>query len=125
MKYSEKILEHFFRPRNVGNFTVDEESIGRTVVGNYENGSLIHFQIKIYEEKIVAARFKAYGSCPLIAACSYATEWVIQKTIADAKLFTSAELITALEIPPLKIYCALLVEDALMKSIEDYSSAFV
>lgn len=120
MNYSKQILDHFYEPRNVGIFDINEQGVGTAVVGSYENGAVIHFQLKIKHNLIIAAKFKAYGNCPIIAACSYATDWLIDKTIERAKQLTSLSLMEALAIPELKIHCALLVEDAVKQAIIDY-----
>jgi nitrogen fixation NifU-like protein len=122
MKYSEKILAHFFQPKNVGLFLSEEEGIGRAIVGSYENGALIHFQLKIKNGLVVAAKFKAYGTCTIIAACSYTTQWVKCKTIEEAMQLTSREIIQELAIPETKVYSALLVEDALKTAIRSYNT---
>jgi NifU-like protein involved in Fe-S cluster formation len=120
MQYSEQLLAYFFQPKNVGEFPSTEKNIGRSKVGNPENGALIYFQIKVERNKIVAAKFKAYGNCPIIATCSYTTEWVKDKTLLQAAMLTSTHLVEVLAIPDLKIHCALLVEDALKLAIKDY-----
>jgi nitrogen fixation protein NifU and related proteins len=119
INYSEHTLAHFFHPKNVGAFAPEEQGVGSAVVGNYENGTLLHFQVKISEGKIEAAKFKAYGPCLIIACCSYVTEWVTSKTIAQANEFTSAELVKVLAIPQVKIYSAVLLEDALKAAISN------
>lgn len=119
MRYSDAILKHFFNPENVGIFGKNEGNVRSCVMGNRENGALIHLHIQVINEVIHAAKFKAYGTAPLIAACSYATKWLHHKSLEEAKLLTSAHLIEALDIPALKIHCALLVEDALQTIIKD------
>ncbi len=122
MKYSEAVLNHFFNPKNVGIFDSQEKKVGRGIIGNISNGALIHFQIKVNGGRIMAARFKAYGNCLIIAACSYATMWLENKTLSESKQLKSACLIEALLIPELKIHSALLVEDAVKAAILDYES---
>lgn len=120
MKYNDTILQHFFNPKNVGIFHPDEKDVGRSVIGNRENGALIHFQVKIQRKVVTEARFKAYGSCPIIAACSYTTEWAKQKTLDEIAGFSDRDITAALNIPELKKHCALLVEDALKAAVLDY-----
>jgi nitrogen fixation NifU-like protein len=119
MKYSAILLEHFYHPQNVGVFEDSEENVGRAIVGSHENGALIHFQIKAIDQIIVAAKFRAYGTGPTISACSYATQWLEHKSLAEGKLLTNVELIKELSIPDLQVHCSLLVEDAVKKAIAD------
>ncbi|MBA2654922.1 MAG: iron-sulfur cluster assembly scaffold protein [Gammaproteobacteria bacterium] len=121
MRYSEAILAHFNHPKNVGVFAPDEQNVARAAVGSYENGAVVHLQLKILQDKIMGAKFKAYGTAPLIATCSYLTEWVTYKTIAEAGELDSGALMRALEIPELKIHCAIIAQDALKAAISDYS----
>lgn len=125
MRYSSLIQEHFFNPSNVGSFDTSDENIGRAVVGSYENGAVIHFQIKIQENVIKALKFKAYGNVPTIAACSYVTQYLVNKTLLEAQELASEVLAAALEIPPLKMHCALLVEDAVKKAVLDYQARYL
>jgi len=96
--------------------------VGRSIVGNYENGVIIHFQIKGEGRTILEARYKAYGNCTIIAACSYTTLWLSGKNIEEVKKFNSQDLIEALSIPALKTYCALVVEDAMREALRDYEA---
>jgi nitrogen fixation NifU-like protein len=124
MRYSEVVLEHFFNPKNVGVFDSDEKNVGRAVVGNIHNGALIFFQVKIRCDRIIAAKFKAYGNCLIIAACSYATQWLDNKTLSESKQLDSYYLIENLLIPELKMHSALLVEDVIKAAILDYESNY-
>jgi nitrogen fixation NifU-like protein len=119
------IQEHFFNPNNVGSFDARDENVGRAIVGSYENGVIIHFQIKVQENVIKALKFRAYGNVPTIAACSYVTQYLQHKTLSEAQELTSETLVVALEIPPLKIHCALLIEDAIKKAILDYQHRYL
>jgi nitrogen fixation NifU-like protein len=122
MKYGELLLTHFYSPQNVGFFEDNEAGVGRAIVGNYDNGAVIHLHIKVANNLIVAAKFKAYGNCAIIACCSYLTQLVQNKSLSEASALTSQDLVTALTIPELKINCALLAEDALQLAILDYQN---
>ncbi len=113
MKYSEKLLTHFYHPKNVGTFPSSEKGVGRGTVGNYENGIIIHFEIKIEKNKVSGAKFKAYGSCPVIAACSYAAEWLQGKSVEQVHQLSSTIIIKELAIPDLKVHSALMVIEAI------------
>lgn len=122
MTYSKQLLAHFNEPKNVGCFPAEEQAIGRAQIGNYENGVIIHFEIKIdTQNKIQAAKFKAYGNCAVIAACSFMTEWLCGKALQDVNNFTSQLIIEKLIIPDLKAHCALLVEDVVKAAIKNYT----
>lgn len=121
MKYSQLLLDHFFQPKNVGYFDATDD-VGTGIVGSYQNGAVVQLQIKSVDDVIVAACFKAYGSCPVIAACSYITEWLIQKSLEEACLLKSDLIIQALSIPMLKMHSALLVEDAVKAAILNLKS---
>lgn len=120
MRYSAILLEHFYNPQNVGIFAESENRVGTGVVGTRANGVVIHFQLKIQEQCIVATKFKAYGNAATIATCSFATQWLQNKTVAQARTLTSMLMVETLEIPELKMHCALLVEDVISKAIQDY-----
>ena len=133
MKYSEIVFNHFFNPRNVGLFDTQDDHVGRSTVGRYENGALIHFEIKVNhlieqdvssrtceKSQIIGARFKAFGSVIIIAGCSYATTWLENKSLSEAAGLDSAFLVRELSIPELKVHCALLIEDAVKVAVLDY-----
>jgi len=120
MIYSDFMLQHFFEPKNVGQFSDQELNVGRSQVGSVHNGAVVIFEIKVIADSIAAAKFKAYGNGPVIAAASFATEWVTAKKIQAAGLLTAQLLIQELAIPQLKISAALLVEDAVKQAIADY-----
>lgn len=117
MKYSDCVLDHFFNPRNVGSFEPQEKNIGSAIIGAKENGAVVHLQVKVKDRRIVNAKFKAYGNCLIIAACSFVTDWLHHKTIDEANNLDTDFLVEALNIPPLKIHCALLVEDAVKAAL--------
>lgn len=124
MQYNEILLEHFFNPRNVGRFSTDTPHLGSGSVGNYKNGVIVELQfIAPTREKILTAKFKAYGQTPLIAACSFTTEWIINRSIDEAHALTSAVLIQELQIPQMKSHCAHVVIDALQRAIVDWEQA--
>lgn len=120
MRYSATLLEHFYNPQNVGVFDDVEKCVGTGVVGTRANGVVIHFQLKIQEQRIVATRFKAYGNAATIATCSFAAQWLQNKTVDEGRTLTSMVLVKTLAIPELKMHCALLVEDVINKAIHDY-----
>lgn len=119
MRYSQTVLDHFYHPRNVGSFVVDQY-VGNAVVGTKGNGDVIQFQIQVMGGIIHEARFKAHGSCPTIAACSMLTEWVRGKTLVFADEITAPQLLQALDLPDIKLHCTFLAVDALKKTIQDY-----
>lgn len=120
MKHSEILLDHFFSPRNVGFFSQNEANIGRAIVGSYENGALIDFQVKINNGFIQLAKFKAYGPAEIIAGCSYVCEWIEEKSLEAVGHFSFETLMTVFEMSSLKIHYAILVADALKNAIADY-----
>jgi NifU-like protein involved in Fe-S cluster formation len=119
MKYGDLLLTHFYSPQNVGVLLENEQGVGRAIVGSYDNGAVIQLHIKVVNNIIVSAKFKAYGNCAIIACCSYLTQWIQGKPLFEATALTSHDLVTALAIPELKINCALLAEDALKLAISD------
>lgn len=113
MKYSDLLLDHFHNPRNVGSFALHETQIYTGKAGDYTQGDIVQLQMQCRDTIIVATRFKAYGAVPTLAISSYVSEWLIGKTLAEAPNLTSESLMTLLKLPRVKLYCALLVEDAL------------
>lgn len=122
MAYTDKVLEHFERPKNVGSFTKDENDIGTGVVGAPECGDVMKLQLKINPETEVIedAKFKTFGCGSAIASSSYVTELVKGKTISEAYSIKNSEIAKELSLPPVKIHCSVLAEDAIKAAVEDW-----
>lgn len=120
MAYSEKIVEHFERPRNVGSLDRNDPSVGTGVVGAPECGDVMKLQIKIDDAgKIVDAKFKTFGCGSAIACSSLATEWLRGRTLEQALKIRNTELVQELALPPVKIHCSVLAEDAIRAAVDD------
>ena len=122
MAYSEKVIDHYNEPRNVGSFTKGEESVGTGLVGAPECGDVMKLQIKVENNKIVDAKFKTFGCGSAIASSSLATEWVKGKSVDDAMAIQNTEIVEELSLPPVKIHCSVLAEDAIKAAISDYKN---
>jgi nitrogen fixation protein NifU and related proteins len=120
MAYSDKLLEHYENPRNVGTFNKDEKNIGTGLVGAPACGDVMRLQIKVEEGVITDAKFKTYGCGSAIASSSLVTEWVKGKTISEAGKITNSQIAEELALPPVKIHCSILAEDAIKAAIKDY-----
>jgi nitrogen fixation NifU-like protein len=122
MAYTDKVLEHYERPKNVGSFTKEEENVGTGVVGAPECGDVMKLQLKINPETEVIedARFKTFGCGSAIASSSYVTELVKGKTVAEAYSIRNSEIAKELSLPPVKIHCSVLAEDAIKAAVEDW-----
>ena len=121
MAYSEKVLEHYERPRNVGSLDSGDISVGTALVGAPECGDVMKLQIKVDEnEKIIDAKFKTFGCGSAIASSSLATEWVKGKSINEANTIQNVDIVEELSLPPVKIHCSVLAEDAIKGAINDY-----
>jgi len=120
MSYSEKVLDHYENPRNVGTFDKDEINVGTGLVGAPACGDVMRLQIKVEEGVITDAKFKTYGCGSAIASSSLVTEWVKGKTIAEAGTITNSKIAEELALPPVKIHCSILAEDAIKAAIKDY-----
>ena len=121
MAYSEKVLDHYERPRNVGTLDSSDSSVGTGLVGAPECGDVMKLQIQVDDDnKIVDAKFKTFGCGSAIAASSLATEWIKDKTLDDAMSVTNTEIVEELSLPPVKIHCSVLAEDAIKAAIKDY-----
>lgn len=122
MAYTDKVLEHFERPKNVGSFTKDENDVGTGVVGAPECGDVMKLQLKINPETEVIedAKFKTFGCGSAIASSSYVTELVKGKTISEAYSIKNSEIAKELSLPPVKIHCSVLAEDAIKAAVEDW-----
>jgi nitrogen fixation NifU-like protein len=119
MAYSEKVIDHYENPRNVGKFDIDD-SIGTGMVGAPACGDVMKLQIKVQDGIIQDAKFKTYGCGSAIASSSLITEWVKGKTLAEAGSIKNSEIAEHLALPPVKIHCSILAEDAIRAAIEDY-----
>ena len=121
MAYSEKVIDHYEKPRNVGSLDSTDDSVGTGLVGAPECGDVMKLQIKVDESgKIMDAKFKTFGCGSAIAASSLATEWVKDKNIDEAMTVSNVDIVEELSLPPVKIHCSVLAEDAIKAAIEDY-----
>jgi nitrogen fixation NifU-like protein len=123
MAYSEKVLDHYENPRNVGSFSKDDSTVGVGLVGAPACGDVLKLSIKVNAEGIIEdAKFKTYGCGSAIASSSLVTEWVKGKTLDQAASITNTEIAVELALPPVKIHCSILAEDAIKAAINDYKS---
>jgi nitrogen fixation NifU-like protein len=120
MSYSNKVLDHYENPRNVGTFDKNDQNVGTGLVGAPACGDVMRLQIKVEEGVITDAKFKTYGCGSAIASSSLVTEWVKGKTIAEAGTITNSKIAEELALPPVKIHCSILAEDAIKSAIKDY-----
>ena len=120
MAYSDKVIDHYENPRNVGKMDATDSSIGTGVVGAPACGDVMRLQIKVEDGIITDAKFKTYGCGSAIASSSLVTEWVKGKTLAQAGSIKNAEIAEELALPPVKIHCSILAEDAIKAAINDY-----
>ena len=122
MSYSEKVLDHYNNPRNVGSFDKDDVQVGTGVVGAPECGDVMKLQIKVEGDRIVDAKFKTFGCGSAIASSSLATEWIKGKSLDEAGKINNSQIVKELSLPPVKIHCSVLAEDAIKSAIKDYQS---
>ena len=123
MAYSEKVLDHYENPRNVGAFDIKEKDVGTGMVGAPACGDVMRLQIKVSNNGVIEdARFKTYGCGSAIASSSLLTEWVKGKTLTEALQIKNTEIADELALPPVKVHCSVLAEDAIKAAIDDYSS---
>ena len=120
MAYSKAVLDHYENPRNVGSFDKDETDVGTGMVGAPACGDVMKLQIKVEDNVITDARFKTYGCGSAIASSSLVTEWVKGKSLEDAGRIRNTDIATELALPPVKIHCSILAEDAIKAAIADY-----
>jgi nitrogen fixation NifU-like protein len=120
MAYSEKVLDHYNNPRNVGSFPKDQDDVGTGLVGAPACGDLIKLQLKIEDGIITDAKFKTYGCGSAIASSSLVTEWVKGKTLDQAGEIKNSAIAEELALPPVKIHCSILAEDAIKAAVADY-----
>ncbi|MBU2738407.1 Fe-S cluster assembly scaffold IscU [Acidithiobacillus concretivorus] len=123
MAYSEKVIDHYENPRNVGAMDKDDSGVGTGMVGAPACGDVMRLQIKVNEQGIIEdAKFKTYGCGSAIASSSLVTEWVKGKTLDEAMTIKNSHIAEELELPPVKIHCSVLAEDAIKAAVEDYRS---
>lgn len=127
MVYSEKVLDHYNNPKNVGSYDKDEESVGTGLVGAPECGDVMKLQIKVEKgedgkDYIADAKFKTFGCGSAIASSSLVTEWIKGKTLEDALEIKNTQIVEELSLPPVKIHCSVLAEDAVKSAIDDYKT---
>ena len=121
MSYSDKVIDHYENPRNVGSFDKSDDDVGTGMVGAPACGDVMKLQIKVNDEGIITdAKFKTYGCGSAIASSSLVTEWVKGKTLNEAATIRNTEIAQELALPPVKIHCSILAEDAIKAAIEDY-----
>ena len=121
MSYSKKVLDHYENPRNVGSFEKGDSTIGTGMVGAPACGDVMKLQIKVNSEGVIEdAKFKTYGCGSAIASSSLLTEWVKGKSLTEASLIKNSDIAEELALPPVKIHCSVLAEDAITAAIEDY-----
>ena len=123
MAYSEKVIEHFEKPRNIGSLDSRSKFVGTGLVGAPECGDVMKLQIQVDDEnRIVDAKFKTFGCGSAIASSSLATEWIKGKSVVEASSISNTEIVEELSLPPVKIHCSVLAEDAIKAAIKDYQS---
>jgi nitrogen fixation NifU-like protein len=122
MAYSDKVIDHYENPRNVGKMDTVDSSVGTGVVGAPACGDVMRLQIKVEDGIITDAKFKTYGCGSAIASSSLVTEWVKGKTLDEAGSIKNAEIAEELSLPPVKIHCSILAEDAIKAAVADYRS---
>ena len=121
MAYSEKVIDHYEHPRNVGSFARDESGVGTGMVGAPACGDVMKLQIKVGPDGVIEdAKFKTYGCGSAIASSSLVTEWVKGKTLSEAETIKNTQIAEELALPPVKIHCSILAEDAIKAAIADY-----
>jgi nitrogen fixation NifU-like protein len=123
MAYTKKVLDHFDNPRNMGSLDKDDENVGTGIVGAPECGDVMKLQIKVDENKCICeAKFKTFGCGSAIAASSLASEWIKGKTPEEASQIDNTQIVEELSLPPVKIHCSVLAEEAIKAAIDDYQS---
>lgn len=122
MAYSDKVIDHYENPRNVGTFEEGDSEVGTGMVGAPACGDVMRLQLKVKDGRIEDARFKTYGCGSAIASSSLITEWVKGKTLDEASAIKNSEIAEELALPPVKVHCSVLAEDAIKAAIEDYKN---
>lgn len=124
MAYSDLVIDHYENPRNVGSFSKSDLDVGTGMVGAPACGDVMKLQIKVLDGVITDARFKTYGCGSAIASSSLVTEWVKGRTLAEAESIKNSEIASELALPPVKIHCSILAEDAIKAAVADYRSRY-
>jgi len=122
MAYSDKVLDHYDHPRNVGSMDKSSNRVGTGIVGAPECGDVMKLQIEVEGDMIVDAKFKTFGCGSAIASSSLATEWIKGKTLGEARKINNTHIVEELSLPPVKIHCSVLAEDAIKAAIKDFES---
>ena len=123
MAYSDKVLDHYENPRNVGNLDTDSSSVGTGMVGAPACGDVMRLQIQVNDDGVIEeAKFKTYGCGSAIASSSLLTEWVKGKTLEEAQQIKNTDIAEELALPPVKVHCSVLAEDAIKAAVEDYAA---
>ena len=123
MAYSDKVIEHYNNPKNVGSLDREAENVGTGVVGAPECGDVMKLQIQVNDEGVIEdAKFKTFGCGSAIASSSLATEWVKGRTVEEAAALKNTEIVQELSLPPIKIHCSVLAEDAIKAALADWKS---
>jgi len=122
MAYGDKLIDHFENPRNMGSLDKGSDQVGTGIVGAPECGDVMKLQIQVEDDRIVDAKFKTFGCGSAIASSSLATEWVKGMTIDEAHALKNTDIVEELALPPVKIHCSVLAEEAIKSAIEDYQS---
>src|SRR5712692_3420311 len=120
MAYSEKVIDHYNNPRNIGSLPKDDKQVGTGIVGAPECGDVMKLQIKVKDDVIVDAKFKTFGCGSAIASSSLATEWLKGRTVEEAGKIKNTDIVNELKLPPVKIHCSVLAEDAIKAALADY-----
>ncbi len=122
MAYSDKLIDHFENPRNLGSLDKNDDNVGTGIVGAPECGDVMKLQIQVDGDRIVDAKFKTFGCGSAIASSSLATEWVKGRTLDEAYEIKNTEIVEELALPPVKIHCSVLAEEAIKSAIEDFQA---
>ena len=125
MAYSDKVMEHYENPLNIGSLDNRSRAVGTGLVGAPECGDVMKLQIMVEDDRIVDAKFKTFGCGSAIASSSLATEWVKGKSLDEAQSIKNTDIVEELSLPPVKIHCSVLAEDAIKAAINDYRSKYV
>ena len=125
MAYSDKVIEHYEKPRNIGSMDTASLRVGTGLVGAPECGDVMKLQIMVEDEKIIDAKFKTFGCGSAIASSSLATEWVKGRSLDEAQSIKNTDIVEELSLPPVKIHCSVLAEDAIKAAIKDYRAKYV
>ena len=122
MAYTDKVIDHFENPRNMGSLDKDADEVGTGIVGAPECGDVMKLQIHVEDDRIVDAKFKTFGCGSAIASSSLATEWVKGMTLEEAEAVKNTDIVEELSLPPVKLHCSVLAEEAIKSAIEDYQT---